>query len=161
MEPGWALEVELADAAATRAAGRALGEVLAPGDAVALVGDLGAGKTPFVQGVAAGAGVPAEVPVTSPSFALVSELPGGRLPLVHADLYRLERARELDELGLDDQLGGAAAVLVEWADRFAVLPRDQLRIELTVAGAGRRLRARGEGPAAAARAAAWAHRLAC
>ena len=151
-------EVDLADEATTRAAGAALGAVLAPGDAIALVGDLGAGKTTFAQGVAAGAGV--VDPVTSPTFALINELPG-RVPLVHADLYRIEDARELDELGLDEHLrAGAAAVLVEWADRFPVMPREHLRIELSHAADGRRLVARGDGGRGAALEAAWALRLA-
>jgi len=156
--PGPAFEIHLADEAATRAAGAALGGVLRAGDAVALVGDLGAGKTTFVQGVAAGAGVSA--PVTSPSFALIQEYPA-RVPLVHADLYRIDRARELDEIGLDEHVrAGAAAVLVEWADRFPVLPRDHLRIALTIAGDGRGLVADAGGPRAQALLAAWATALA-
>lgn len=151
------LEIDLADADSTRAAGAALGAVLAPGDAIALVGDLGAGKTTFAQGVAAGAGV-AEA-VTSPTFALVQEH-AGRVRLVHADLYRIERARELDEIGLDDHLRGDAAVLVEWADRFPVMPRDHIRIELTHHDEGRRLRATAAGPVSAARVDAWRDRLA-
>ena len=131
----------LDDEAATRAAGAALGAVLAPGDAVGLIGDLGAGKTTFVQGVAAGAGYGGDV--TSPTFTLVHEYTGGRVPLVHADLYRIERARELPELGLDDVRG---ALLVEWADRFAALPGDHLRIELFHDGERRRLVAEGTGP---------------
>jgi tRNA threonylcarbamoyladenosine biosynthesis protein TsaE len=140
----------LADEAATRAAGAALGAVLAPGDAIGLCGDLGAGKTTFVQGLAAGLGVVA--PVVSPTFSLVNEVRGGRVLLVHADLYRIERARELDELGLDEALrGGVCAVVIEWADRFEVLPPDALWIELRHDGDARVLEARGP----AARIAAW------
>lgn len=151
------LQIDLADADSTRAAGAALGAVLAPGDAIALVGDLGAGKTTFAQGVAAGAGVDAAV--TSPTFALVQEH-AGRLRIVHADLYRIERERELDEIGLDEQLRSDAAVLVEWADRFPVMPRDHIRIELSHEGEGRRLRAVGTGPRAVARVQEWRERLA-
>lgn len=156
------LRRDLPDAAATAAAGHALGALLGPGDAVALIGDLGAGKTSLVQAIAAGAGVPADVAVTSPTFTLVQEYAGGAVPLVHADLYRIERARELDEIGLDDRLrDGDAAVLVEWADRFAqVLPADHLRIELRHAGDGRVLEARGGGPRSDALATAWAAALA-
>lgn len=145
----------LADAAATEAAGAALGAVLAAGDVVALVGDLGAGKTTFVRGVAAGAGVDV-ARVASPTFALVHEYPG-RLTVLHLDLYRLERERELDDLGYDDTLDRpGAAALVEWADRFAHrLPRDHLRVELVHDGAARTLTATAAGPRSAARLAAW------
>jgi tRNA threonylcarbamoyladenosine biosynthesis protein TsaE len=155
------LEVVLAGEADTRAAGAALGAVLAAGDAVALVGDLGAGKTTLVQGIALGAGVPPDEPVTSPTFTLLDEH-AGRIRLVHADLYRIERERELDQIGLDDAFRTAAAVLVEWADRFPVMPADHLRIELTLDGEdARRLVARGTGPRGAALVAAWTERLAC
>ncbi len=145
----------LADPAATEAAGAALGAVLVPGDVIALVGDLGAGKTTFVRGLARGAGVD-EAVVASPTFALVSEYPG-RLTVLHLDLYRLERERELDELGFDDVLDRAdAAAVIEWADRFAHrLPRDHLRIELTHAGDGRVIAATALGPRSAARLAQW------
>jgi tRNA threonylcarbamoyl adenosine modification protein YjeE len=151
----------LADEAATRAAGRALGEALAGGDAIALVGDLGAGKTTLSQAIALGAGVAPDVPVTSPTFTLVQTYPAARFTLVHVDLYRIEHARELPELGLDDLIGRRdTAALVEWADRFDVLPRDHLRIELTHAdGDTRRLAARGTGPRGAALAAQWASAL--
>lgn len=155
------MERALPDAAATRAAGAALGAVLAPGDAVALIGDLGAGKTTFVQGVADGAGVADAAAVVSPTFTLVHEYAAERVPLVHVDLYRIEDARELDEIGLDDHLRrGEAAVLVEWADRFDALPADHLLVELIHDGQARRLVARAGGPGAAARLAAWAARLA-
>src|SRR5688572_32370219 len=95
------VELVLAGEAETRAAGALLGAVLAAGDAVALVGDLGAGKTTLVQGIALGAGVPPDEPVTSPTFTLLDEH-AGRIRIVHADLYRIERERELDQIGLDD-----------------------------------------------------------
>jgi tRNA threonylcarbamoyladenosine biosynthesis protein TsaE len=156
------LDVVLAGEADTRAAGAALGAVLAAGDAIALVGDLGAGKTTLVQGVALGAGI--TEPVTSPTFTLLDEHTG-RIRLVHADLYRIERERELDQIGLDDAFRSGAAVLVEWADRFPVMPADHLRIELTLADPddeeGRRLVARGTGARGAALLAAWTERLAC
>lgn len=158
----WTIDRALPDEAATRAAGRALGAALTGGDAVALVGDLGAGKTTLVQAVAEGAGVAPDVPVTSPTFTLVQTYPAPRLTLVHVDLYRIERARELPELGLDELIGRRdTAALVEWADRFDVLPRDHLWVELTHAlGGGRRLAARGTGARGAALAARWAARLA-
>jgi tRNA threonylcarbamoyladenosine biosynthesis protein TsaE len=128
---------ESSDPAATERLGRRLGEVLAPGDCLALVGDLGAGKTALVQAIAAGLGVPAEVRVTSPTFTLVNIYRGGRLELVHADLYRIERPVEIAELGFDDLIGGPV-VAVEWADRFPVLPADSLTIELAHGGPARR-----------------------
>jgi tRNA threonylcarbamoyladenosine biosynthesis protein TsaE len=134
----------LAGEAATRAAGAALAAVLRGGDAIALVGDLGAGKTTLVDGLVAALGGGA---ATSPTFALVHEYAGGRLVVWHVDLYRIERAVELVELGLDEMVGATRGVLVvEWADRFAVLPADHLRVELAHAGQARELRARGTGP---------------
>ncbi len=167
------MERWLADAEATAAAGHALGRLVAGGDVIALVGDLGAGKTSFARGLAAGAGVPAE-DVQSPTFALVHEY-AGRVAVVHADLYRIERERELDELGWDDVVARRdAAVVVEWADRFpGRLPADHLAITLVHAddggagggsadvgagddGDGRGLTAVAHGPRAAALLAAWA-----
>jgi tRNA threonylcarbamoyladenosine biosynthesis protein TsaE len=104
--------------AETVAAGRDLARDLSAGSVVLLSGDLGAGKTAFVRGLAEGLGVdPAEV--SSPTFTLVQEYRGGRLPLVHADLYRLNDPREIDDLGLEE-LGAEAVLAIEWADR---LPR--------------------------------------
>src|SRR5262245_3588979 len=103
-----------ATAAETQAIGERLGRALGVGDMVALIGPLGAGKATVVQGVARGIGVSAERHVASPTFALVNEHPG-RVPLVHADLYRIEREAELEELGLIEALD-RAAVVVEWLD---------------------------------------------
>ncbi len=86
----------------TRAVAAALAPTLAPGAVILLSGDLGAGKTAFVRGLAEGLGLDPDV-VTSPTFTLVHEYRGGRLPLIHVDLYRLDRA-ELDEIGLDQDL---------------------------------------------------------
>jgi tRNA threonylcarbamoyl adenosine modification protein YjeE len=134
----------VADAAATRAAGAALAGALRGGEAIALVGELGAGKTTFVAGLVAALGAGS---AHSPTFALVHRYDGGRLVVWHADLYRIERAAELPELGLDDALADPrAVVIVEWADRFDVLPRDHLRVELAHDAAGRVLTATGTGP---------------
>jgi len=116
----------------TFALGRALGGAVEAGDVVGLTGDLGAGKTLFVQGLARGLNVPDTVRVVSPTFTLVNEYPGGRLPLHHADLYRLEDEGELDHIGLYDAMGGPGVVAVEWADRFDVMPRDCLAIRIEV-----------------------------
>ena len=129
--------------------GERLGRLLRIGDVVGLQGPLGAGKTTFAQGIARGLGI-AGRHVSSPTFALVNEHPG-RVPLVHADLYRVEDARELEELGLADACD-RAAVAVEWLDRFPdVVPADRLEVEIAVADDGARqlaFRARGERAAA-------------
>jgi tRNA threonylcarbamoyladenosine biosynthesis protein TsaE len=146
--------IVLADAAATDRAGRALAAVVAAGDVIGLVGDLGAGKTALVTGLVAGLGAP--VAAASPTFALIHEYTGGRLPVWHADLYRIEHARELPELGLDELIDrGDGVVVIEWADRFAVLPRDHTIARLAHAGTARELSITGTGSRGAALAAAW------
>jgi tRNA threonylcarbamoyladenosine biosynthesis protein TsaE len=150
------LTLTAATAADLQAIGARLGRLLAAGDVLALIGPLGAGKTTFVQGVARGLEVPAERHVASPTFALVNEHPG-RVPLVHADLYRINDARELDELGLVDAYD-RAAVAIEWLDRFPdAAPGERLTIELEIAADGaRRLALRPSGARAEALVAALA-----
>lgn len=134
----------LDDAAATARAGAAIAAELRGGDAIALVGELGAGKTTLVAGLCAALGAGA---AQSPTFALVHEVRGGRLIVWHVDLYRLERQAELVELGLDELFGDPrGAVVVEWADQFDVMPADHLRLELVHAGGARELTATGTGP---------------
>lgn len=106
---------------ATIAFGRDFAAQLRAGDVLALCGDLGAGKTHFVKGLAAGLGT--EATVTSPTFTLIHEYPGGRLPLFHFDLYRLESEDELLRIGFDDYLDAAGVFALEWAEKFpALLP---------------------------------------
>jgi len=154
---GREVQADLADVDATTRAGAALARALVGGDSVALVGDLGAGKTTFVAGLVAELGGGA---AASPTFSLINEYPGGRLRVWHVDLYRLERDAELVELGLDDIVGDRrGVVLVEWADKFpGVLPADHLQLTLTHEGDGRRLVATGTGPRSEALAAALAVR---
>lgn len=115
-----------------RRLGRALGAAAQPGDVIALVGPLGAGKTHLAQAIARGAGVPPETRVTSPTFSVVVEHPG-RLPVHHADLYRLGDASELAEIGLVER-AAEGLLLVEWADRMpGALPRDVLWVTLAPA----------------------------
>ena len=129
------LTLTAATAAETQAIAERLGRLLAPGDVLALVGGLGAGKTTFVQGLARGLDVPPDRHVASPTFALVNEHPG-RVPLVHADLYRIEDARELAELGLTDAFD-RAAVAIEWLDRFPdAAPAERLEIAIDFAADG-------------------------
>ena len=116
----------------TRALGERLGAALTGGDVVALSGELGAGKTCLVQGIARGLGVDPSVPVTSPTFTLVGEYPG-RVRLVHADFYRVESAARLDDAGFDDLLDGRGALVVEWAERFPdALPAERLEITIEI-----------------------------
>ena len=101
----------------TFALGKRTGRALRPGSLVVLQGELGAGKTVFARGVAVGLGIP-ESDVSSPTFTLVQEYRGGRLPLFHADLYRLEAEAEIGALGIEDMLQGGGVVLVEWGERL-------------------------------------------
>ena len=150
----------LFDPDATRRAALALAGLLQGGDAIGLVGDLGAGKTTFVQALAEGLKVPPKVRVTSPTFTLINEYPDGRLALFHADLYRIDDPGELDELGLDDVLRGDGVVAVEWSDRFEVLPAAHLRVELSVKGdTERAISITGRGARGEALARAWADAL--
>ena len=107
--------------AETIALARTLAATLRRGAVLALSGDLGAGKTHFVKGLAAGLGTAASV--TSPTFTLLHEYPGGRLPLYHFDFYRLDHADEALRIGLDEYLDGDGACAIEWAEKFpALLP---------------------------------------
>lgn len=131
------LNLSSASPAETRALGEALGRVLQDGDFVGLVGELGAGKTELARGIARGAGVPDEQ-VTSPSFAIVHQH-RGRLPLTHADLYRLTGPADLDGTGFHELRDGPGATLVEWVDRVpGAAPPDALRIVLEEPGEDRR-----------------------
>jgi tRNA threonylcarbamoyladenosine biosynthesis protein TsaE len=149
----------------TRAAARELAEELGgEGGAVALLGDLGAGKTAFAKGVAEGLGVPPEL-VASPTFTIAQELPTpGGLRLVHADLFRVESRGELEAAGFDDWLAPDVVLLVEWADRLpGALPDDHLEVRLA-RGAGepeaREVAVRALGRASDALLARWRRRRA-
>lgn len=121
--------IDLADEAATRAAGAAIARVLRPGDVVLIDGPLGVGKTTFVRGILAALGHEEEVP--SPSFAIVQPYEALALPLWHVDLYRIEHSSELDELGLDTILDDGVLV-VEWPSRAgpAAWPPSALALSL-------------------------------
>lgn len=118
----------------TRLLGAALAEVLPPGTVVALIGTLGAGKTRLVQAVATALGV-APGNVTSPTFVLVNEYTGGRMPIYHFDTYRLKDEHEFLDLGPDEYFNSNGLVFVEWADRVAEsLPDERIEIDFEVAG---------------------------
>ena len=91
---------------------------LKAGDVLALTGELGSGKTCFVQGLAQGLGVPKGLYVRSPSFILINEYRGGRLPLYHIDFYRLSEPADVGDLGLEEYIDGDGIAAIEWADRF-------------------------------------------
>ena len=118
-------ELVTASPAETEAAGEELGRRLRSGDVVLLVGELGAGKTTFVRGVARGAG--SDSVVASPTFQLV-RVYRGRMQLAHVDLYRIENPPELAELGLDE-LADEGAVVVEWGDRLEMSGAAVIEIE--------------------------------
>lgn len=118
----------------TRQLGAAIADLAGPGDVVVLAGDLGAGKTAFVQGFSRGLGV--EGRVTSPTFTLVHVYEGGRFPVYHLDVYRLDQLSEALDLGLAEMLDDGGVVLVEWGDAITpVLPHHLLEVRLTF-GAG-------------------------
>jgi len=101
----------------TRRLGYLLGRHLNTGVVLRLTGDLGCGKTCFVQGLARGLGVPDQYPVTSPTYALMHDFPG-RMPLVHVDLYRIQGETDAESIGLWDVIDSGTVVAVEWADRL-------------------------------------------
>jgi tRNA threonylcarbamoyladenosine biosynthesis protein TsaE len=124
------IEMPLPTRRATRKLAEALAAVLVPGDVLLLEGELGAGKTFLVRQLARALGVPAAVPVTSPTFTLLQEL-SGRVPILHGDLYRLGDEGEVSELGIVERLEYSVVVL-EWASRFvSVLGGDALRVEIS------------------------------
>jgi tRNA threonylcarbamoyladenosine biosynthesis protein TsaE len=101
------------------------------GDIIALIGDLGTGKTCLTQGIAAGLEVDTAYPITSPTFTLINEYPG-RLVLYHFDIYRLEGSKDLEDMGYEDYFYGDGVVVIEWAERIReILPEGALFINLT------------------------------
>jgi len=124
--------VDSASADDTMRFGELVGRRLQAGDTVALVGELGAGKTAFVKGLALGLGI-REV-VASPTFTIVKEH-DAPIPLFHVDFYRLEHAAELANIGFDDYFERGGVVVVEWADRFLeALPADRLDVRIEITG---------------------------
>ena len=118
--------------------GKSIGSRLLPGDVVALVGELGAGKTQFIKGLAAGAGIRNPVYISSPSFTLINEYPG-KMTFYHVDLFRLGEEKEAEELGLEDYFQRKGITAIEWADKIpSLLPKELLLIRIAYTGRNRR-----------------------
>lgn len=143
----------------TQALGRRLAAALGPGDVLALCGDLGTGKTTFVQGLARGLRVTESV--TSPSFVLVREY-AGRLPVYHLDLFRLDRVDDLSAIGYDEYVAGQGVTVIEWAQKMPqALPPDYVELTFAVTGASARtITAIPHGPRAEQLIHAWEKRAA-
>jgi tRNA threonylcarbamoyladenosine biosynthesis protein TsaE len=118
--------------------GRIMGSLLREGDVVALVGELGSGKTWFTKGISKGLGLPEGIVVTSPSFALVNEY-AGEVTLYHIDIYRLESIAEFFSAGLEEYLYGHGVAVLEWADRWPeILPDYRIKVEFAILDDDRR-----------------------
>lgn len=128
--------VETAGEEETVALAERFAGTLSRGDVVLLYGQLGAGKTAFVRGLALGLGAAAEE-VSSPTFTIIQEYAGRSLTLYHVDLYRLEPA-EVDDLGLDELVGGEGIVAIEWAERWRGRPDDAIEVRIEDRGGERR-----------------------
>ena len=116
----------------TRDLSQKIGNLIKQPLIIALIGDLGCGKTAFVQGLAKGLEVPDGYYITSPTFTLINEYPG-RHPLVHVDLYRLENIDDLEDIGLDEMLYGQAVIAIEWADKLSDnLPAKHLLVTMEI-----------------------------
>jgi tRNA threonylcarbamoyladenosine biosynthesis protein TsaE len=125
---------ETKSASETIQIGKNIGSLLRPDDVVALVGELGAGKTQFIKGLAEGAGVGKPTYISSPSFTLINEYLG-RVPFYHIDLFRLEQEKEAEELGLEDYFQAGGITAIEWADKIpSLLPEEILWIEIHYTG---------------------------
>ena len=123
------MEILSRSEAETEAAGARLAAVLTPGAVVAYEGGLGMGKTAFTRGLASGLGYPGRV--TSPTFTIVNEYEGGRLPLFHFDMYRLASSEELFDIGWEDYLVRGGVCAVEWSENVAdALEDDAVRVEI-------------------------------
>jgi tRNA threonylcarbamoyladenosine biosynthesis protein TsaE len=112
----------------TELLGSRLAALLRPGDVVAYCGDLGAGKTAFTRGIAAGLGIPG--PVTSPTYTIVNEYLAGRLPLFHFDMYRLSSADELFDIGWEDYLARGGVCAVEWSENVEDALENPIRVSI-------------------------------
>jgi tRNA threonylcarbamoyladenosine biosynthesis protein TsaE len=117
--------------------GKKLGRHLKKGDVLGLIGELGSGKTTMVQGIASGLGVSQKEAVASPSFVLIKEY-RGRIPLYHFDLYRLDKIKDIEYLGVEEYLYNDGVCVIEWAEKMKMLLPDYLQVNLTVKGENKR-----------------------
>jgi len=116
----------------TQALGEKIGKTFRQGDVIALIGDLGTGKTCLTQGIARGVGIASDEVVNSPSYILINEY-NGKIPIYHIDLYRLEDSAEIAELGLSEYMEGDGICIIEWAERMAdALPDTAIKIRITL-----------------------------
>lgn len=114
----------------TLAFGKSLGEKAEPGMVFCLDGDLGTGKTVIAKGIALGLGI--TEPVSSPTFTVIKEYDGGRLPFYHFDVYRIEEPTEMEEIGYDDYFYGNGVTVIEWSDMIAeLIPKNAVKIRLS------------------------------
>lgn len=122
----------------TKSLARRVAKCVRPGDIIGLIGELGAGKTTFIQGLARGLGVSKKTYVSSPTYTILKIYPG-KFDIYHFDFYRLEDAYEFEELGFEDYLKGGCVAVVEWADKFIdLLPKKTKKIYFEVTGENRR-----------------------
>lgn len=117
--------------------GRRLGRHLKSGDVLGLVGELGSGKTTLVKGIASGLGVREEGAVASPSFVLIKEY-RGKVPLFHFDLYRLDKIKDIEYLGVEEYLFDDGVCVIEWAEKMKTLLDEYLEVDLAVKGENKR-----------------------
>ncbi len=122
------MEYRSGSEAQTEAIGAQLAQSLKPGTVIAFTGDLGAGKTAFTRGLAQGLGI--DQRVTSPTFTIVNEYEGGRLPLFHFDMYRLESSDELFDIGWEDYLARGGICAVEWSEKVSDALAGALRVDI-------------------------------
>ena len=123
------MEYRSGSEAQTEAIGAQLAQSLKPGTVIAFTGDLGAGKTAFTRGLVQGLGI--DQRVTSPTFTIVNEYEGGRLPLFHFDLYRLSSSNELFDIGWEDYLARGGVCAVEWSENVSdALEEDVISVEI-------------------------------
>jgi len=130
--PEYRIQIDSLSAEETRKLGEIIGKGISTGLFVAMTGELGSGKTVFVQGLAAGLDVPGDAYVTSPTYTLINEYPA-RIRLVHCDLYRLDPDSDFEDIGIRELFTGSEVVAVEWAERLGNdLPSDRLEARFEI-----------------------------
>lgn len=127
--------IELLSQQQTESLGEAIGRTVEPGDIITLGGTLGAGKTTLTQAIGRGLGVPPDTYITSPTFTLLHEYHGSRLPLYHMDFYRLGSEDEIESAGLLEYLYDRGVAVIEWPERLgSLMPSERLHVDLIITG---------------------------